>query len=76
MKCMICHKELPEEARVPLCEYHLGWIQENGKKAAGAVASAAVLIKTVAPKVMPIVREKAPEVIKAAKAVAKTVSHK
>lgn len=68
-KCVVCKKELPEGAKMPVCEYHRVRAKEKGAAAVGALGAVALLIKTTAPKVVPVVKEKGPELVKAAKTV-------
>ena len=65
-RCVICKKELPEGTKVPVCEYHRAQVLGTG----------ALAVKAVAPKVVPVIKKKGPEVAKAAINIAKTVIRK
>ena len=64
-KCIVCEKELPEGAKIPVCEYHRAQAKEKGAVVVGFLGTGALFVKTVAPKVVPIIKEKGPEVAKA-----------
>ena len=58
-KCVVCKKELPEESKLPVCEYHKGVAAEKGKLVvggAGALAGALVMAKDT---IIPAVKDKA-----------------
>lgn len=74
-RCVICKKELPEGTKVPVCEYHRAQAKEKGA-AVGVLGTGALAVKAVAPKVVPVIKKKGPEVAKAAINIAKTVIRK
>lgn len=74
-RCVICKKELPEGTKVPVCEYHRAQAKEKGA-AVEVLGTGALAVKAVAPKVVPVIKKKGPEVAKAAINIAKTVIRK
>lgn len=75
-RCVVCKKELPEGTKVPVCEYHRAQAKEKGAAAVGVLGTGALAVKAVAPKVVPVIKKKGPEVAKAAINIAKTVIRK
>ncbi len=75
-KCIICKKELPESIKAPICEYHRAQAKEKWVIVASGVASTAFTAVKLAPKVIPVVKEKAPEIAKAAGNAAKVIIRK
>lgn len=75
-KCIICKKELPKGTKVPICEYHRAQAKEKGAAAVGVLGTGALAVKATAPKVVPVIKEKGPEVAKTAINIAKTVIRK
>lgn len=75
-KCIICKKELPKGTKIPICEYHRAQAKEKGAAAVGVLGAGAFAVKAAAPKVVPVIKEKGPEVAKTAINIAKTVIRK
>ena len=66
LKCIICKKELPEGTKVPACEHHRTQAKEKEALGATGVATTAIAVAKPAPKAIPVVKEKAPVIAKAA----------
>lgn len=75
-KCIICKKELPEGTKIPVCKYHRAQAKEKGATAMGVLGTGALAVKAAAPKVIPVIKEKGPEVAKTAINISKTVIRK
>lgn len=59
-RCIICKKELPEDSRLPICEYHKGVAVERVKQVGSGAAALGVGVLFMArDTVGPIVKEKA-----------------
>lgn len=59
-KCIICKKPLPDNAKLPFCEFHKGVAKENVQKAVGgALAVGAGIAVMARDKIGPVVVEKA-----------------
>lgn len=41
-RCIVCKKELPEDSKLPVCEYHKGVAVERVKQVGTAAAAAAL----------------------------------
>lgn len=65
-KCIICKKELPEGTKVPVCKHHCTQAKEKGATGATGVATTAIAVAKLVPKAIPVVKEKAPVIAKAA----------
>lgn len=75
-KCIICKKELPEGTKAPVCEYHRTQAKEKGVIAATGIATTAIAVVKLAPKVIPVVKERAPKIAKAANDVVRIIIRK
>lgn len=59
-KCIVCKKELPEDSKLPVCEYHKGVAAEKAKQVvAGAGALAVGALVMAKDTVGPVLKEKA-----------------
>ena len=57
-KCIVCKKELPEDSKLPVCEYHKGVAAEKAKQVGtGALAVGALVMAKDT--VGPVLKEKA-----------------
>lgn len=70
-KCAICKKELPDDYKVPFCDYHRNRAKERGAQVAAATTSVAVFVKTNGPKIAEAAEKYGPQVIEAGRKVAK-----
>lgn len=59
-KCIVCKKELPEDSKLPVCEYHKGVAAEKAKQVgAGAGALAVGALVMAKDTIGPVLKEKA-----------------
>lgn len=75
-KCIICKKELPDDIKIPVCEYHRAQAKEKGIAVGSILGTAALTAKKFAPKVIPAVKKKAPIIIETVGKVTKNVIRK
>lgn len=75
-KCIICKKELPGGAKAPVCKHHRAQVKEKGAIAATGIAATVIAVAKLVSKAIPVVKEKAPEIAKAAGDIAKVIIRK
>lgn len=75
-KCIICKKELPGGTKAPVCKHHRAQVKEKGAIAATGIATTIIAVAKLVSKAIPVVKEKAPEIAKAAGDIAKVIIRK
>ena len=75
-KRIICKKELPGGTKTPVYKHQRSQAKEKGAIAATGVATTAIAVAKLVPKAIPVVKEKAPEIAKAAGDIAKVIIRK